>query len=63
MTPDGCIGVSDFGTLDDNFDNVLWMESIEVIYNPATNQSIYKARSHTAAIHNIHQRKNHKHSQ
>ena len=56
MTADGCIGISDFGTIDDNFDNVQWMDSIEVSYNPATNQSTYKARSHTAAIHNIHQR-------
>ena len=56
MTADSCIGVSDFGTIDDNFDNVQWMDSIEVSYYPATNQSTYKARSHTAAIHNIQQR-------
>ena len=29
---------------------------IEVSYNPATNQTTYKARSHTAAIHNFQQR-------
>ena len=57
MTADGCIGVSDFGTIDDNFSNVQWMDCIEVRYNPATNQSTYKAISHTAAIHNIQQRK------
>ena len=56
MTDDGCIEVSDFGTIDDNFNNVQWMDSIEVSYNPATNQSTYKPRSHTAAIHNIQQR-------
>ena len=56
MTADGCIGLSDFGTIDDNFDNVQWMDSIEVSYNPATNQSTYKARPHIAAIHNIQQR-------
>ena len=55
ITADSCIGVSDFGT-NDNFDNVQWMDSIEVSYNPATNQSTYKARSHTAAIHTIQQR-------
>ena len=51
MTADGCGGVSDFGTIDDNFDNVQWMGSIEVSYIPATNQKTYEARSHTAAIH------------
>ena len=56
MTADSCIGVSHFGTIDDNFDNVQWMDSTEVIYNPATNQSTYKARSHTAVMHNIQQR-------
>ena len=55
MTADSCVGVSDFGTIDDNFDNVQWMDSIEVNYNPATNQKIYEARSHTTAIHNIQQ--------
>ena len=53
MTADRCIGVSDFGTVDDNFDNVQWMDTIEVSYNPAKNQSTYKARSHTTAVHNI----------
>ena len=33
------------------------MDFIGVSYNPATNQSTYKARSHTAAIHHIQQRK------
>ena len=56
MTADGCIGVSDFGTIVDNSDNVQWMDCIEVSYNPATNQSTYKVRSHTAAIHNMQQR-------
>ena len=37
MMADGCIGVYDFGTFDDNFDNVQWMDSLEVSYNPATN--------------------------
>ena len=32
------------------------MDSIEVSYNPATNQTTYKDRSHTAAVHNIQQR-------
>ena len=32
------------------------MDSIEVSYNPATNRSTYRARSHTAAIHNIQKR-------
>ena len=56
MTADGCIGVSDFSTIDDNFDNIQWIDFIEVSYNPATNQSTYKVRSQTAAIHNIQQR-------
>ena len=34
------------------------MDSIEVSFNPATNKSTYKARSHTTAIHNIQQRQN-----
>ena len=56
MSAEGCIGVSDFGTIDDNLDNVQWMDSTEVSYNPTTNQSTYKARSHITAIHNIQQR-------
>ena len=56
MTADSCTGVSDFGTINDNFDNVKWIDSIEISYNAATNQSTYKARSHTTAIHNIQQR-------
>ena len=63
MTADSCIGVSDFSSIDDNFDNVQWMDSIEVSYNPETNQSTYKARSHTEAIYNIQQRQSCKPSQ
>ena len=32
------------------------MDSIEVSYNPATNQKTYEARSNTTAFHNIQQR-------
>ena len=32
------------------------MDSIEVSYNPATNQKTYEARSQTTAIHNTQQR-------
>ena len=63
MTADSCVGVSDFSTIDDNFDNVQWMDSIEVSYNPATNQKAYEARLCTTEIHNIQQRQSHKPSQ
>ena len=56
MTADSCVGVSHFGTIDDNFNNVQWMDSIKVSYNPATNQKTYETRSYTATIHNIQQR-------
>ena len=39
MTANSCVGISDFGTIDDNFDNIQWMQSIEVNYHPATNQT------------------------
>ena len=57
MTAGGCVGVSVFGTIDDNFYNIQWMDSIEVSYNPETNQTTYKGRTHTAAIHFIQQRR------
>ena len=48
-TADSCDGVSDFGTIYDNLDNIQWMDSMEVSYNPATYQKPYEARSHTAS--------------
>ena len=56
MMADGCVGVSEFCTIDDNLDNVQWMDSIEVSYNPATNQKTFGTRSHTIAMHKIQQR-------
>ena len=48
MTADGSVRVPDFGTIDDNFDNVQWMDSKEFNYNPSANQTTYEARTHTA---------------
>ena len=56
MTADSCVGVSDSGTIDDNFDNVQWMTSIDVSYNLAISQTTYEATLHTTTIHNIQQR-------
>ena len=33
---EGCIDVADYGTIDDDFDNVAWIDSIDVTYHPAT---------------------------
>ena len=34
MSTNGCNGVADFHTVDDNFDNVDWLASIDVSYHP-----------------------------
>ena len=51
MSAEGCIGVADYGTIDDNFDNVAWIDSIDVTYDPATHQVTY--RSTATGIHKI----------
>ena len=51
MSAEGCICVADYGTTDDNFDNVAWIDSIDVTYDPATQQVTYG--STVTAIHNI----------
>ena len=56
MSAQGPIGVTDFGTIDDNFDNVQWIDSIEVSYNPPTHLASYGTKETTAAIHNIQKR-------
>ena len=61
MSAEGCIGVADYGTIDANFDNIAWIDSIDVRYVPATQQVTYG--STVIAIHNIQQRENHKPSQ
>ena len=35
ISAEGCIGVADYGTINDNFDNVAWLDSINVTYDPA----------------------------
>ena len=55
MSAEGCIGVADYGTIDDNFDSVAWIDSIDITYDPATQQVTYG--STVTAIHNIQQRK------
>ena len=57
MSAEGCIGVTKIGTSDENFDNVYRLDSIDVRYDPPTNQTIYKVRDITiTVIHNIQQR-------
>ena len=53
ISAEGCIGVVDYGTIDDNFDIVAWISSIGITYDPATQQVTYG--STVTAIHNIHQ--------
>ena len=53
MSAKECIGVAEFGTVDDNFDNVDWIASIDVSYNLLTNQTTYEARDKRRAKHNI----------
>ena len=54
MGAEGCIGVADYGTTDDNFHCVALIDSIDVIYHLATQQEVYG--SPVTAIHNIQQR-------
>ena len=54
MRAKGCIGFSKFGTFNDNIDNVDWLASIDVSYNPVTNQSTYGTT--VAAIYIIQER-------
>ena len=54
MSAEDCIGVEDYGTIDDTFDNVAWIDSTDVSYDPATQQVTFG--STVTAIHNIQQR-------
>ena len=54
MSAEGCIGLADYGSIDDNSDNVSWIDSIDVTYDPATQQVTCGPR--VTVIHNIHQR-------
>ena len=54
MSAEGCIGIADYGTIDDNFDNVAWIDSIDITYDPASQQVTYGPAA--TAIHNIQQR-------
>ena len=54
MSAEGCIGVADYGTIDDKFDNVAWIYSIDVTYDLTTQQVAHG--STVTAIHNIQQR-------
>ena len=42
MSAKGYIGVAEFGTVADNFDNVDWLALHNVSYKSATNQTTYK---------------------
>ena len=54
MSTEGCIGVADYGTIEDTFDNVAWIDSIDVTYDPETQQVTYD--STVTAIHSRQQR-------
>ena len=54
MSAKGCIGVADYGKIDDSFNNAAWTKPIAVIYNPASQQVTYG--STTTAIHTIQQK-------
>ena len=41
MSVEGGIGVAEYGTIDDNFDNVDWIDSIDVTNDPTTQQVTY----------------------
>ena len=49
------MGVAEFGTIDDNFDNVDWLASIDVSYYTPTKEITFKAIDTLTAIHNIQQ--------
>ena len=53
MIAKACIGVAELATIDDNFDNIDWLDSIDVSYNPPNNQTTYKARDTIAAKYSI----------
>ena len=36
MSAEGYIGVAGYGRIDDKFDNLAWIDSIDVTYDPAT---------------------------
>ena len=61
MSAEGCIGVADYGTVDDGFENVARIDSIDVTYDPQTQQVTYG--STVTTIHNIQREKDHKPSQ
>ena len=52
MSVKGCIGVAEFGTVDDNFVSVNWLGFIDVSYNPPISQTTYEARGmHSISLH------------
>ena len=51
MSAEDCIGVADYGTTDDNYDSVDWIDSIDVTYDPATQQVTYGSTA--TAVHNM----------
>ena len=53
MSAEGCIGIADYGTIDDNFDSVAWIDSSDVTYDLATQQVTYGSTA--TVIHNIQQ--------
>ena len=55
MSAEGCIGIVHYGTIDDNFDNVAWIDSIDVTYDPAVQQVTYDLKA--TAIHNVQQKR------
>ena len=57
MSAQRCTDVTEYGTVDDNFDSVDSLASTDVSYNPPTDKIMYEARDTTiTAIHNIQRR-------
>ena len=54
------IGLSEFGAVGDNFGNVDLLASIDVSYNPSSNQTTYRTQNTTERkVTNIHRNKCH----
>ena len=56
MSTRGCIGLTEFGTVDGKIDNIDWPTSIDVTYSPPTKQTICKAKDTVTTVHKIQQK-------
>ena len=54
MSAEGCICAADYGTIDDTFDDVSLIDSIDVTYDQATQQVTYGSTA--TVMHDIQQR-------